>query len=425
MAHLDAMDRNPMLQGLMNPVPNLGVIPGKAVLDWELVNEFRKNAESPATNMYCYPNGGQDFNHDINIGDAIFSQRHVRNGDIADGEPNEMGIAAIAGLCYDNYISQRHTEDDFVWIGVAASAYRVAGHHLNEGTYDPDHGFSTIRAGTVSVINNGWKTFYPGDLICWKFPEAPFHPRAQSIENFNGGDPINYLARQGVEPSQWRPIYEPFDPTDFSVHYACAYACLSAPREQGGIMGIPFEELCQQLYGVIDRKPLSCAQEEAGAELYGQIHTAFTWIHRLARRGLIQINGAAQPASEDEANQQVASLLQQLGAFDENDAKDVIKQCIADCLLANLPANSPDRNSALARFREATGGREFFSIATTMPQRGNITDMWARLRAHGSDLRAQGVTGTWWSKCSKIVGRAMNAAAPADSIDGLFGHTTL
>jgi len=64
---------------------------------------------------------------------------------------------------------------------------------LDGTTGDPDHGYATGRVGTFSVINNSWKTIYAGNLLCYQWPAAPFHPKNDGVYDFNGGSTTNYL----------------------------------------------------------------------------------------------------------------------------------------------------------------------------------------------------------------------------------------
>ena len=59
------MDRNPMLQGGSNPFPELQIVPGSATPDYELIEQFRANADDPDTALTCYPGGAQSVNHDV------------------------------------------------------------------------------------------------------------------------------------------------------------------------------------------------------------------------------------------------------------------------------------------------------------------------------------------------------------------------
>jgi hypothetical protein len=77
-----------------------------------------------------------------------------------EGEPNELGIVSLAGIQTNNYTCWRSFEDQFYWQGFVATESRLT-NPLNSNTSDPDHGYATIRVGTVSTINNGPKTFYP------------------------------------------------------------------------------------------------------------------------------------------------------------------------------------------------------------------------------------------------------------------------
>jgi hypothetical protein len=269
-------DRNPMLQNLNNPVPGLGVIPGKCSLDFNLISEYQKNAEDPRTSLFCYPGGQTPQNHDCMPGDTSFGQKDVRNAEVMDGEPNELGIVSVAGLNFGRYCSQREMEDDFYWQGVVTTESRLT-NPLDGITGDPDHGYGKVslrdekisrfffiligtgRAGTFSVINNGWKTIYAGNYVCWQFPAAPFHPKGD-VYNFNGGETINHLARYGTPPTQFRPEYVPFDHSDFTVQFSAAFAAMSVPKSQNGVSDLGFVASLPNVNGYPDSKPHSGIQ---------------------------------------------------------------------------------------------------------------------------------------------------------------------
>jgi hypothetical protein len=238
-------DRNPLLQGPHNPFPQLQVVPGIANLDYDLIAAFQANADDPNVALECYPGGAQAVNHDVMPGSTIIGMKGVRNGASQDGIPAELGIGSIAGLNYGKYASQRQMEDEFYWIGIATTPATMT-NPIDPNTPDPDNGASTIRVGTCSIPLRGPYTFYANDLACWRIPPAPFHPgKKQShgqYTEFNGGSNIYPYARFGDPPTQFQIEYVPFDPTDFSVQLAAAFACITEDSARGGIADLHFNE---------------------------------------------------------------------------------------------------------------------------------------------------------------------------------------
>ncbi len=105
-------------------------------MDFTLITEYQGNAEDPRTSQYCYPGGGQAINHDAMPGDTSFGQKDVRNAEVMDGEPNELGIVSVAGLYWGKYASQREMEDDFYWQGIVTTESRLT-NPLDSASGDP------------------------------------------------------------------------------------------------------------------------------------------------------------------------------------------------------------------------------------------------------------------------------------------------
>lgn len=408
-----------------NPVPGIGVIPGKCSLDFVLIQEYQANSEDPRTSLDCYPGGNQPINHDAMPGDTSYGQKNVRNSEVMDGEPNELGIVSVAGLNWGRYCSQREMEDDFYWQGVVTTESRLT-NPLDGITGDPDHGYGTGRAGTFSVINNGWKTIYAGNYVAWQFPQAPFHPKGD-VYNFNGGETTNYLARYGVPTTQFRPEYVPFDQTDFTVQMAAAFAAMSTPKDQGGVSNLGFVASLPNVNGASDKKPWTAIQDEANSYKYGFWGVGLTLVETLICRGLLvagpgldaaiaELNAGQYNAFPDAAVTNAVSaaahetsknLARAIGLFDTNeDGQKVMLEGIADIMLKNISPEDVRRGQAVDRFA-AGSGREFIEIATSEPR--DAGDMYDRLRIHLTDVLLTGVTGSWYSKTSRIVGKSMNS----------------
>lgn len=420
------MDRNPMLQGLQNPMPNLGVISFKAMPDMNLIYQWQN--QDVRTELGCYPGGKVPENHDIMPGDTAFGQVGVRNLEIGDGEPNELSIVSVAGLEWKGYCSQREMEDNFYWQGIVTTECRL-GNVMDSTTGDPDHGFGGGRAGTFSVVNNGWHTFHAGDYIAWQFPQAPFHPKSASAldtasppELFMAGQTVNMTARQGVPTGQFRPEYVPFDPSDFTVQLAGVFATFTNPKSERGIQDMSFVAAAPNVHGYKNERPWSTTQDEGVGYKYSICGIGLSFVETLLRKGLIQPGvGPSGPLSEQEAYNTSKNIAGQIGLFSTKaEDQDIMLEALADVFLNNISAGDDMRSQAVKRFRNASGQQDMFSLATE--RLDDIDLFYARLRLNCLNLLTGAVGNSWYSKTRKIVGTAFNDAAPADTLHGLFGH---
>jgi hypothetical protein len=401
------MDRNMMLQGLQNPCLEVGVISGKGAHDEEKLAEFERNANNGAKAILCYPGGNQPINHDVMPSMTLVGMRNVK---LPECDIFEIGMASVAGMCWDDWCSQRQMENDFYWQGIATTEQRRT-KPLDSTTDDPPHGYGTLRAGTKSIINNSWKTIYCGDRICWRFPKAPFHPkvgREGSDNRFHGGDPINYLARQGEAPTRFGIEYESYDPCDFAVQMAAAYAALTTTQAQGGIEDMPYQNALPWAAGgpgVKDR-PWSALQEEAIAYKFGLWGVALTLIQTLHNAG-ITVDGKSS-----------MDIAREIGLFASHPPghanANIVKQGVADVLLDKISPCDPAREAAEDQF--LTNHRVQLHEARVFTANKGSEDnalFMANLQAHAIDMLAIGLTSALEEKRSHIVGVAMNSAAPA------------
>lgn len=410
------MDRNPLLQGLQNPCAEVGVISGKGCHDEELLADCERNASNGAVAIYCFPGGNQPINHDAMPGYTALGMKNVR---LPESDVFEIGVVSAAGICWDNYCSQRQMEAQFYWQGIVTTEQHRT-KPLDSTTDDPPHGYGTLRAGTKSIINNSWKTIYAGDRLVWRFPKAPFHPKAGDTGNrFNGGDNINYLARQGEPPTQFRFEYEAYDPTDFSVQMAAAYAALSLSKAEGGVSDLPYQNAFPWAAagpGVKDR-PWSSIQEEALAYKFAFWGIGLTLIDTLKEARVLTLS---TPSG--------AEIAKMIGLFDgkaEGGNEKVVNMGVADILLDKMSPVSDDYNAMMTRF-EKNNTMNFFSarMYTASPDKVDSKEFLANLRVHMVDMLAIGMTSALESARSQIVGVAMNSAAPADTMHVLWGHFT-
>ncbi len=318
--------------------------------------------------------------------------------------------------------------------GVVTTESRLT-NPLDGVTGDPDHGYGTGRAGTFSVINNGWKTIMAGNYVAWQFPAAPFHPGGD-VYKFNDGNTTNFLARYGVPTTQFRPEYVPFDHLDFKVQLAAAFAALNVTKDQGGVSDMGFLASLPNTNSRRHNSPHTGIQDETNGYKFGFSGIGLTLIETLLRRGILAPGPAyaAAEASEaydfaaeeprlsaENAHDTAAEISRIMGLWNQSDSgQGLLREFMADLLLKSISPEDPHRSQALDRFQQATLGRTYFDIATREPS--THKDLYGRLRTVAAEFTCQGVTGSWYSKTSKIVGKAMNDAAPADTTHVLFGH---
>jgi len=405
------MDRNPMLQGLQNPMMEIGVISGKGAHDEDLLAQCERNANNAAISLYCYPGGNQPINHDVMPGMTVVGMKNVR---LPESDVFEIGLGSVAGVCWDNWCSQRAMEADFYWQGIATTEQRRT-KPLDSTTDDPPMGYGTLRAGTKSIINNSWKTIYCGDRICWRFPKAPFHPKSKDENGqFRNGDPINYLARQGDALTRFGIEYESYDATDFSLQMSAAYAALTVTQAQGGVQDMAYQEAFPWAAGgpgVRDR-PWSSLQEEAVAYKFGLWGVALTLIRALNKNGV-------------NLNQSAAGIAAEIGLFG-NAPNPAVMEGIADLMLDKLSPADPQRDEAHQRFREYNGVGEVHDarvFAATPGSEGSYPrEFFANLQTHALDMLAVGFTSALEAKRAQCVGVALSSAAPADTMHVMWGH---
>lgn len=412
-----------MQQGLQNPIAGMGIVPTKGFLDFDFIARCQANAEDPRIAATCYPGGSTDQNHDAMPGDTSYGFKNVRNTYVAQGEPNELGFVSVAGLNWGQYCSQREMEEQIYWQGVVTTESRLT-NPLDSATGDPEHGYGMIKAGTVSVINNGHKTIYAGNLIAWQLPAAPFHPRSGG-RPFNDGSTINALARQGTPTGQFRPEYVPFDPTDFSVQLAAAFAAMVETSDNGGISDKGLVSAFPSLNGY-EEKPNTGIQDEAAAYKYAFAGIALSVVETLLRNGLL-VAPAAQTAGVSPAEAQAAAgrIAQSIGLWSYDVAEQgILLEAMGDIFMEHIAPIDARRNEAVVRFRQglpANVDAETFA----MGEPETPEHMYARLRYHTLEMLTQGITSSWHSKTSKIVARALNTAAPTETTHLLLGHVAL
>lgn len=415
-------DRNPMLQNLNNPVAGLGIVPGKAMLDDDTVEVRKSNARNPLRAITCYPGGDNNLNHNIQVGDLVFGRRGNRDVDSFDGEPNELVTSSVAGLCWSDCDSKRELEGEYYFVGVAAGEEHLE-HPLDSNQIDSRNGFGTIRVGTVSVINNGDKTFYPGDLVKWRFPDCGLDRGHHKFKDpvtgkemaMTGGaypnDPqLNMIARYGEEPTKFRPEIVPFDPADLGTDLAGSFSTILLER------ATTFQQYMEH------PERLNSIQNEALAYRFGIFGIAGAVLECMARKGYVTVNRDPIPVGAQNAAADIHRAFTSFGVFNPINEEGNVEEALADVFLNTIGAEEGIRDQADRRFREIYGS-SVYNVATTNPAEQDSQAQFARIRLSGLEMMARALASTVDNSRRNIIGRCTSASALGDTTDLLLGHT--
>jgi hypothetical protein len=403
MSDLSYMDRNPMRQALRQPIMGQGIIPGKAFLDLGLIQDRMQAADDPVVSASCIPGGNREINHDAMPGDLSFGLRMVRNPTAMFGASNEWGTTSVAGEDTSQYPSDEAWIQQFYFQGVCATESRISDPMNNANTPDPGHGYALVKAGTISIVNNGPQMIYPGDLVCYRFPKRTGYTDL--------ADTINYRARAGEPSSKFRPHVERFDPSSStfngSLQWELSRVLLQKTKEEGGIKGLEMEDFFK-IVALSDVFALSSAQEQAAGCKYGSAAIAFAYIETLMAKGLLftatdmadmlAVTGttagkAVTDSAAAAAKTSATTLATNLGVFDGSKSQDDLNECVFAAFDHKKVANKNDKYSVL--------------------------------RGSTKKFLHECITSGWYSRTSTIFARAMNTAAPSDTLHVMVNHTII
>lgn len=422
-------DSNRMVQ--KTSTMGAGIISGKAHLDMDWIAEAMANGDDRS--RVSYPGGSKEENHDAMPGYMSFGLKCVRS----DG--NELGVVSVAGLCTDEYSSQRSMEAQWYFQGFVTTEQRVSGHHMDANTQDNNNGYATIRVGLANTTNNGPFMLYAGQLACYRMPPGPFFTGKRQIGDVAAdmSTQINQRARNGDPNTMWRWELVPFDHRDFTMYTAGALATITMPSSQdgGGISDKPFSEFFRW-QGVTEVPTVSHEQEEGGGRKYGFIGAGLAFVETLAAAGLITINTDAiednvEPALfnyRPEDAIAVRQLAKKIGLWETMDAvkaeQSIYYKALVNMFFADLPDYDEVERSK-SNISGLYGGKTINEIGRQQTV-GNDSDAnYGKLRVHLSRFTDGALMGAWYDKTSKIIGRACNTTAPGDMAHILAGHTAV
>jgi hypothetical protein len=168
-----------------------------------------------------------------------------------------------------------------------------------------------------------------------------------------------------------------------------------------------------------DVRKWTAQQEEAWSYKFGDAGTVAGALIYLFKEGIIQPGSAAKISAKDAA-EATSTVFEEIDFWSKKN-EDTTKTFFAHLFLHNIGYKDSMRDVALKTFEKAFGVNihEFMQHSVREDDHFNLLGL---LWAHAQEIKTQGVAMSFDHKRSKIVGRSMNNAAPADTWDVLWGH---
>lgn len=426
------MDSNRMRQKTSSM--GAGIISAKGFLDRDLIADWM--AQAANKNIWTYPGGNREENHDANPGDMSMGLKNIRTDQYTEGGGSQLGVVGIGGLAPELFPSHRSMEGQFYFQGFCATSERVGKHHMDANTMETGNGYAMIDAGVANAPNNGPYMLYAGQLAMWRIPPM-YDEHVRPLE----GNPIadqrivNQRNRNGAPTGQFKFELVPFDARDMTMYTAGAIANMAQIEgnyAEGGIDHVIFAKFFE-FQGISDTPSVSCEAEEAGGRKFGFCGAGLAFVETLAQRGYITINVAKkddQGKDEKKATSvRVQQLADEIGLWKINDASKmpavppVWYEAVQNMFFMDA-INTSTIQEIKANFERAFGKRP--EDAGTAPLVGNNAEgNYQKLRVHLSRFTDGSLIGSWYDKASKIVGRAANTTAPGDMAHIVARHSAI
>lgn len=425
------MDSNRMRH--KNSTMGAGIISGKGFLDRDLIADWMEQAANK--NMWTYPGGNREENHDANPGDMSMGLKNIRTDQYTEGGGSQLGVVGIGGLCPDRFNSHRAMEGQFYFQGFCATSERVGKHHMDSNTLETGNGYALIDAGMANAPNNGPYMLYAGQLAMWRIPPSDDeHVRPFEGNTIVDQQIVNQRNRNGGPTGQFKFELIPFDARDMTMYTAGAIANMAWIKNAyapGGIDDFTLEHFFQ-LEGLLDTPSVSCEAEEAGGRKFGFCGAGLAFVETLAQRGYISINDSVEKkdkAQKEEISVKVQKLADDIGLWKMGEA-------------SKMPAEPPVWYEAVQNmfFMDAINTTTIQAIKDNFQRAFSKTPAEAgkaalvgneangnyqKLRVHLSRFTDGSLIGSWYDKASKIVGRASNTTAPGDMAHIVTRHSAI
>lgn len=397
---------NPLTQRRRDPIPAQGEITGKAFVDAVEIAERRENSADAYYLANSYPGGANDDNLMVMPGELVFGLRKRSNYQIGyHGEPNEYGFTSMAGLFYGNYGSDDAMMRDYYFMGVAKTEFRVG------NSDQPESGFSFLRAGSFTIINNGPADIYAGDLVGYRFPlnnKSIGRPTDSALgkvvpQNMAGTPNTKYLAE-----------VIRFDYTDFTTSIAGALDRMTKTRINGGISDISYKDTHSTIGA--DIKKLSDGQEEAVGYKFG--------IMAIIIRAIASLNANYRNLGPMPTGVNETDIARQLGLFDAGNVEDKKWFKLLSDIFVNEQVKGT-RHYTESETRTNDARRTDIPAVLDAGQIQIVNDNKAdikHLMLNVSKTLCGSIAGSWHHKSSRVIGKAMKGASTTQSLDVMIGH---
>lgn len=415
------MDGSSMNQALYDTESPQGEITGKGFPDHDEFAERGDNATNGRAISMCYPGGENPQNLHIIPGELSIGRR---DGNLyaTNGEPNERGFTSLSGFYWGRFHSLEAAMRYHYFQGVVKTEYMIDSIEQGEG------GYTYLRAGSCSIVNNGPGDIFAGDLVQWRFPDTYKTIRHQPDDRQPAGTgaDIVYGNRAGTPMTKVLVEVIRFDPADFSTCLAAVWDVMShkptGPAQlNNGINGLTFIDLYRKM-GMTDAKNLESLQEEALGLQNGLLAIGVLLAHHIQdkvpeilaetltqafqRLGLFDANGRGDP---DDGKMQLRKRV--LGPlfrpYITDGGRDVAESDLFDILRLGA-----DRTAAKRRFRDATRS----------PHTSDLTDLTIKLVADPLGMLMGAITSAQQARYSRIIGKAMSSASKSDTLHMMIGH---
>lgn len=410
-----------MNQALYDSESPQGEITGTGFPDHDEFSERRDNATNSRAIQMCYPGGENPQNLHIIPGELSVGRR---DGNLyaTNGEPNERGFTSLSGFYWGRFRSLEAAMRYHYFQGVVKTEYMIDSAEQGEG------GYTYLRAGSCSIVNNGPGDVYAGDLVQWRFPDTyrtlRHRPQGGDPHQPAGTDPsLVYGNRAGTPMTKVLVEVVRFDPMDFSTCLAATWDVIGRPPTgsgmlNNGIVGLPFTELYRKM-GMTDAKNLESLQEEALG-----LQNSLLAIGLLLARHMQNTDPNLLGVSFKDACVALG-LFDAEGRGDGTEGKVTTRKKVLRILFR--PYITDDRAEADNDLYDILGlggeDRDIqFRKALRSPNGGDADTLAVKLASDPLGMLMGAITSAQQARRSRVIGKAMSSASKSDTLHIMIGH---
>jgi len=378
-----------------------------------------KNATNPRVMATVY-RGASPSTLCIQPRQIVFAIKRRRHGYSMQSGSGERVIASLNGFNTADYGSPDAMMGDLYFAGVSKTSIPLQG--MPNGDYADASGIAYLISGSISIDrNSGPRRILPGDGVQLVPP------------SLNEANPNTN--RAGVDPAHITLQTVPYDPCNHGIQLMganAAYHRSSLEPIAPGIADVPFYRTFEKSDGSVENPGFTNQQWTALSLRAADDAKAAAYIETLVAAGYLTIRPIAQfaPLPADDAARsraalETATLFDTLGAL-SNAPRDrtVLNRC-RDAVYLNHIANATERIATVAQFKASHPDgfvREDDSRVAALAENSGASALYARLRWDGPALGVNGVLGAKHQVERWVIGRALAAAAPGDTLDVDIGR---